>query len=831
MHKFRKEYTPVIPKSMCSTGCGTEEASNAKSTLLYDIHETPRLYGTIRVQTVIGTDTYQMMKTEHSQFTIPVTGMHCASCAAGLERHLKRCPEASYVNVNIATHEAHIEGLSPEVASEVIQEAGYGIAYSELLLHAQDVVSGLSEEMVSLRCQRLGPLVRGELLNKTLKLSWVPGFADAQDIVRAFPEYTSVKKLPISAFGHTRLIVAMAGAVTVMILTMLATVPHMVVMAVATPIVFYSGAEFFQRAWSALKRGTANMYTLITIGVCTAWIYSTIVTVFPTLFESVSAVYFEASAVIVALVLLGQFLEKRAITQTGSAIEALMQLQVPVARVYRGNHIVELPVEAVETGDHVIIRPGDQVSVDGEVIQGVSMVDESMLTGEPLPVIKSAGDPVMSGTLNTDGSLTVCVTHTGRNTVLQQIVRLTREAQSRKAPIQKLADRVSGIFVPVVLGISILTCAGWILTGADIEFAINAFVSVLIIACPCALGLATPAAVVAATGAGARRGILFKGGDALEQIGRITHVLLDKTGTLTTGNPEIQAIETFSGFSESEVLQIAASLEVHSQHPLAEAIVAKAREDGMDLTPVEDVENISGRGIAGMIQQRHVHVGSRIFLAENAVQLPSSATEEGRIHVAVDGQWAGQFLIVDRLRNTSRDTVSQLHRKGLTVTMVTGDSQKNAQAVAQEVGIKNICAEATPQDKLEWISTLRGHGAVVAMVGDGINDAPALAEADIGIAIGSGTHVAVETADITLMRDDLKSVADTIRIGRKAMRAIRQNLFFAFLYNTISIPVAAGALYGVFGILLSPMLASLAMTLSSLSVVMNSLRLRNTTTN
>lgn len=772
------------------------------------------------------------MSTLHSPFTIPVTGMHCASCAAGLERQLKRHPEASHVNVNIATHEAHIQGISPETAAEAIQKAGYGIAHSELLLHEQNVDTGLSQAMVDLRCRRLGSLVRGELSKKTLKLSWVPGFADAREIVSAFPEYAPIKKSTTSTFGYARLVVAVVGIVIVMVLKMFGEVlPEVLLMAITTPIVFYSGGEFFQRAWSALQRGSANMYTLISIGVGTAWIYSTLVTVFPTLFDSSATVYFEASAVIVGLVLLGQFLETRAVTKTGYAIEALLRLQVPVARVYRGNHVVELPVETVEPGDQVIIRPGDQVPVDGEVIQGTSAVNESMLTGEPLPIAKSIGDPVMSGTLNMEGSLTVCVTHTGHNTALQQIVRLTREAQGRKAPIQRLADRVSGIFVPIVLGIATLTFVGWSLAGLDMEFALTAFVSVLIIACPCALGLATPAAVVAATGAGARRGILFKGGDALEQVGKITHVLLDKTGTITTGKPEIQSIEVSLGMSESEVLQMAASLEIHSQHPLAEAIVAKAEQEDVDLCSVEAVENVPGHGVSGRIQQRYVCVGSRTFLAKNGIRLPSSVTETSRVHVAVDGQWAGQIVIMDRLRNTSRDAVSRLHRQGLTVTMITGDSQKNADAVAREVGIENIFAEAMPADKLEFISTLRECGAVVAMVGDGINDAPALAEADIGIAIGSGTHVAVEAADITLIREDLESVADTITIGRRAMRAIRQNLFFAFLYNTVSIPVAAGIFYWVLGVLLNPMLASFAMTLSSLSVVVNSLRLRNTALN
>ena len=769
------------------------------------------------------------MNTDTSSLTIPVTGMHCASCAAGLERQFQRHPETRHVNVNIATHEAHVEGLSPDAALEVVQEAGYEVARSEILLHAPSQDARLNQESVNERCRSIGPLVEAEVTGEALKLSWVPGITDREDVLSAFPEYTRTpaRSKKMSAFKDVRLVAAVAGAAVLMALTMFATVSHVVLFVIATPIVFYCGGEFFKRAWAALRRGTANMYTLIGIGVGTAWVYSTVITFFPTLFHSDPAVYFEASAVIVALVLVGQFLESRAVAQTGSAIESLLKLQVPVARVVRGPHILDLPVEAVKVEDHVIVRPGDQVPVDGEIIQGMSAVDESMLTGEPLPVTKSQGDPVVAGTLNIDGSLTVRVTHTGRDTVLQQIVRITREAQGRKAPIQKLADRVSGIFVPVVLVIAMGTLAGWLLAGWGLEHGLITFVSVLIIACPCALGLATPAAVVAATGVGAGRGVLFKGGDALERITRITHVVLDKTGTLTTGHPVVQSIGVSSEYSESAVLQMAASLEVHSQHPLAEAIVRKARETGVDYMDVKESEFVPGQGISGIVADREVWIGSDGFLEQRGIDIPSAASRDARIHMAVEGQWCAQFVITDTLRSTSRDAVAQLLCQGLTVTMLTGDTEKNAMITAQEAGIGHLQAGATPEGKLEFISSLRAADTGVAMVGDGINDAPALAEADVGIAIGSGTQVAVETADVTLLREDLGSVVDAINIGRRAMGTIRQNLFFAFIYNTLSIPVAAGAFYGLFGVLLNPMLASLAMTLSSLSVVLNSLYLRN----
>lgn len=761
------------------------------------------------------------------QLTIPVTGMHCASCAAGLERQLSQLPEADQVAVNIATHEAHVRGLPPKIIVETIESAGYGVARSEVRLHLQKGQIALGQKIIETRCAAMGPLVRGKLSGEVLELSWVPGLVEAEEVLQAFPEYTqaAVTLEGRHAFEHSRLIVAVVGAAVLMVLTMLLGAPRLVLFAVATPVVFYSGGRFFRTAWAALQRGTANMYTLIAMGVGTAWTYSTVVVFWPGLFDSLPAVYFEAAAVIVALVLVGQFLESRAMKKTGSAIEALLRLQVPVARVQRGPHVVDVPVEAVQTGDIVIVRPGDQVPVDGQIVQGTGAVDESMLTGEPLPVPKSAGASVVAGTLNTEGVLTVRVTHTGHDTVLQQIVRLTREAQGRKAPIQKLADRVSSIFVPVVLVIAVITFVLWMMAGGGLDHALTAFVSVLIIACPCALGLATPAAVVAATGAGARRGILFKGADALERTSQITHIVLDKTGTLTTGTPVVASIETAEGISPKDFLQITASLEAHSQHPLAEAIVDRARAEKLVFSSVEVTETAPGRGICGVVEGRKVCVGSYIFLSEQGVNLPPVATEDRRVHVAFEGRWAGQFTITDTLRRTSRDAVTKLKAQGLNVTMLTGDDARNASIVAQEVGIEDVCAGVKPEGKLDFIASRREHGAVVAMVGDGINDAPALAEADVGIAIGSGTQVAVKTADITLLREDLQLVADTVYVGRKAMSAIRQNLFFAFVYNTLSIPIAAGVLYGVLGVLLNPMLASLAMTLSSLSVVLNSLRL------
>ncbi len=761
------------------------------------------------------------------KFTFPVIGMHCASCAAGLERQFKQAPNIKKVHVNIATHEAYIEGLSAETALKVIENAGYDVARSEVDLYLINGSSDLDKETIEKRCEQVGPLIQNELTEQSLTLSWIPGLVDVDDLLDKFPEYTSTEITESQRIStkHERLIICTIGASIVMVLSMLQLVSHLQLMIIATSVIFYGGAEVFTRAWAAFKRKSADMYTLIAIGVGTAWTYSTVVTLFPSLFTSSPSVYFEAASVIIALVLLGQFLESRAMNKTGSAIESLLQLQVPFARVKRGDHIVDVPVRSINVNDMVLIRPGDRMPIDGEVVEGISSVDESMLTGEPLPVTKSEGDTVVAGTINIDGTLTAKVSSTGRDTILQQIIRLTRDAQGRKAPIQRVADQVSGAFVPFVVVVAVTTFTMWMMSGYGIEHAMITFMSILIIACPCALGLATPAAVIVGTGAAAKKGILFKGGDSMERISQVTHVVLDKTGTLTTGTPQVHSVETHPDITNRDLFQMAASLEAHSEHPLAEAIVAKAKAEEIEFSAANSVKISPGFGISGTVQNQEVYVGSREFLTQTGISIPPNASVESQVHVGVGMQWIGQISFKDTLRASSRDAVSSLRRQNRKVVMLTGDSTSNAINVGQEVGIDDIQAGMTPQHKLDYIATLRERGAVVAMVGDGINDAPALAKADIGLAMGSGTQVAVETSDVALLREDLVSVADSIDIGHQTIKTIRQNLFFAFVYNTLSIPVAAGALYGLFGILLNPMYASVAMTLSSLSVILNSLRL------
>ncbi|MCY4234563.1 MAG: heavy metal translocating P-type ATPase [Bacteroidetes bacterium] len=767
------------------------------------------------------------MSSTNSQLTFPVVGMHCASCAAGLERQFNQLPEIQKAHVNIATHEAYIEGVSAELALKVIESAGYSVARSEVILYPSDATSVMDHEKIAERCDQVGPLIHSQLSEKSLTLSWIPGLINVDDLLEEFQEYgrTEISESQVSSTKYSRLVIAVSGALVLMVLSMFQLVSYFLLMMIATPIVFFCGAEFFKGAWTALMRRSSNMYTLIAIGVGSAWVYSTIVTIWPSLFTSTPSVYFEAAAVIVALVHVGQFLESRAMSKTGSAIESLLRLQVPIARVKRGLHFVDVPVGTIDIDDLVLVRPGDQVPVDGQVVEGYSSVDESMLTGEPLPVTKSKGDSVVSGTFNTDGTLKVRVTCTGSDTVLQQIVRLTKESQGRKASIQRLADQVSGIFVPLVIAVAVITLVAWILSGYGIEHAMITFVSVLIIACPCALGLATPAAVIVGTGAAARKGILFKGGDALERISKVNHVVLDKTGTLTTGTPEIHTIHIHPDTSEHDLLTMAASLEVHSEHPLAEAIVGKAKAEELEFSLASSVDIIPGLGISGVIENQQIHVGSHGFFTQMGITIPSDGLMGSRVHVAVNKKWIGQISFNDTLRSSSKEAISRLHHRNQKVIMLTGDSENNAKEVGREVGIDTIEAGVTPQQKLDYITALGEQNAVVAMVGDGINDAPALAQSDVGMAIGSGTQVAIETSDVTLLREDLNSVVDSLSIGRQTIRTIRQNLFFAFVYNTLSIPVAAGALYGVFGILLNPMYASLAMTLSSLSVILNSLRL------
>ncbi len=613
-----------------------------------------------------------------------------------------------------------------------------------------------------------------------------------------------------------------------------------VLLALSLAVMLRGGRHFYTRAWTAFRHHAADMNTLVAVGTGAAFAYSALATLWPGFFLARGLqpdVYYEAIVFIIALVLAGNALEARARRQTTAALRALADLQPAMARVARDGREVDVAVGEVVAGDHILVRPGERVPVDGEVVSGASAVDESMLTGESVPVAKAAGSPVIGGTINRTGAFRYRATTVGEDSVLARIVRLMRDAQGSQAPIQRLADRISAVFVPVVLQLAVVTFAVWFVAAdaAPLARGLAAAVAVLIIACPCAMGLAVPTALMVATGRGARQGVLIKGGVALQRAGGVTAVVLDKTGTITEGRPAVTAIATLSASTgEDELLRLAAALEKSSEHPLAEAIVAQATARGLSLPAAEGFDSVTGRGARGRVGGREVLVGNEAMLREHAVDAAPLRAEAERfaaagwtpVHVAVDGQPAGLIAVADPVRATSPAAVARLRRLGLQVIMLTGDNERTARAVARAAGIDDVVAGVMPEGKVAEVKRLQAAGHVVAMVGDGVNDAPALAQADVGIAMGAGADIAVEASDIALMRADLSGVADAIALSRQTMRVMKQNLFWAFLYNAAGIPVAAGLLFPAFGLLLSPVLAGAAMAFSSVSVVANSLRLR-----
>ena len=612
----------------------------------------------------------------------------------------------------------------------------------------------------------------------------------------------------------------------------------------ATPVVLWAGWPFFERGWASIKSRNLNMFTLIAIGTGVAWLYSIVGTIWPGLFpasmrghDGSVAIYFEAAAVITVLVLLGQVLELRAREQTSGAIRALLDLSPKMARRIREDGTDEdVNLDEVMAGERLRVRPGERVPVDGEILEGRSALDESMVTGESMPVTKTTGDKVIGGTINQSGGFVMRADKVGRDTMLARIVQMVAEAQRSRAPIQRLADQVSGWFVPAVIAVSVLAFIAWSVWGPEprLTFGLIAAVSVLIIACPCALGLATPMSIMVGVGRGAQSGVLIKNAEALEHMEKVDTLVVDKTGTLTEGRPSVVALQAVSGLDESELLRLAASLERSSEHPLADAIVRAAEERNLTLANPENFDSPIGKGVVGTVEGKALVIGNRRIMADahiDTAALDASADDMRRdgataIYVAIDGKAAGLIAIADPVKATTPSAIAALKEAGIRVVMLTGDNKTTAEAVARELGIPEVEAEVLPEDKSKVVARLRKEGRVVAMAGDGINDAPALAAADVGIAMGTGTDVAMESAGVTLLKGDLGGIVKARHLSAATMSNIRQNLFFAFIYNAAGVPVAAGVLYPVFGILLSPIIAAAAMALSSASVIMNALRLR-----
>ncbi|GIW53590.1 MAG: copper-translocating P-type ATPase [Gemmatimonadales bacterium] len=744
-----------------------------------------------------------------ARWHLRVGGMTCASCARRIEEAVLRIPGVHGATVNPAVDSLTIEYTPRRTDLSAVRRAVAALGY-ELVVPAP----AREGEPAAPEPSALYAVEFGRLMRKF----WFAAAVSVPTIVLSYPWVFGLGGLLPRGSGALRAAWALLGLLTL-------------------PVMIYSGGHFYKGFWSALKHRTADMNTLIAIGITAAWCYSTVAVVLPGLFpaESLAEVFYDVTAVVTALVVLGQALEVRAKGRSSEAIRKLVGLQPRTARVVRDRREVEIPAEEVVVGDVVVVRPGEKIPVDGEVIEGSSAVDESMVTGESLPVEKQVGDLVIGATLNKTGSFRFRATKVGKDTVLSQIIRMVEEAQGSKAPIQRLVDVVSSYFTPAVLILAILGFMIWYTVGPEprIVYALIVFVTVLIIACPCALGLATPTSLMVGIGKGAENGILIRSGQALETAHKLDAVVLDKTGTITKGEPSVTDVVPTDG-DEAEVLRLAASVERGSEHPLGEAIVREAEARGLLLANPSEFAALPGRGVEAKVGGQSVVLGNRRFMDERGYELSGLGevaerlAEDGKtpMFVAVDGRVRGVIAVADTLKEDSASAVRALQRMGLEVVMLTGDNERTARAIARRVGIDRVLAEVLPDAKARQVHLLQAEGKRVAMVGDGINDAPALAQADVGIAMGTGTDVAIEAADITLVKGSLRGVVIAIQLSRATMRNIKQNLFGAFIYNTLGLPVAAGVLYPALGILLSPLIAAAAMAFSSVTVVSNANRLR-----
>jgi P-type Cu+ transporter len=800
---------PSAPKSLPAISNKSEIASAKSNAVQFD--SKPANSKVVQIAPLTMKNKAQVEEAAGEIVTLPITGMTCAACARHIEEKLQSTTGVNQAAVNFATGRATV-GFDAKTTDlrrliDAVKATGYGVRETSV----------------------------GEVA--------IESFADTaredeyQTLKRKFI-IAAVLSLPVLvvAMSHGRIAALDFAGV------------NWLQLALTTPVVFYCGWQFYRGAWLALRHRFADMNTLIAIGTGTAFLYSTAATLAPQFFTTQTGdhsmmkmdvpVYFEAASVIIALILLGKMLEAKATGRTSEAIRRLANLQAKTARVVREGNEIDVPIEQVVVGDFVIVRPGEKIPVDGVITVGTSAVDEAMLTGESIPVEKQAGDEVFGATINKTGSFKFKATKVGRDTVLQQIVKMVQDAQGSKAPIARMADVISGIFTPIVIAIAIATFVVWfVVTPEDTRLttALVNFVSVLIIACPCALGLATPTAIMVATGRGAENGMLIKGGDSLETAHKIQTVVLDKTGTITEGKPVLTEVVAIDGISENELLKLVASAERASEHPLGEAIVRGAKEKNITLATATNFQAIAGQGIEARFDGHQLLIGNAKLMRDQNIELggletrAAELTAQGKtlMYAAIDQRLAGMLALADRIKPESKAAVEALQKLGIEVVMITGDNRRAAEAVANQVGITRVLAEVLPEAKAAEVKRLQQENKIVAMAGDGINDAPALAQADVGIAIGSGTDMAIEASDITLIKGDLRGVVSAIALSKATIRAIKQNLFWAFIYNLIGIPIAAGLLYPLTGWTLSPVIASAAMSLSSVSVVTNSLRLRS----